>query len=94
MNHYNVHLFRAMRLLFAGIEADSPEAAAAIARDKPTGDADGQRELVALRRALAHGVGNVELVTHLGAFGAADARCGAAVVYLDVGAGEVLGPGR
>jgi hypothetical protein len=37
---FNVHIYREMRLLFGGIEADSHEAAAAIARDKPTGDAD------------------------------------------------------
>ena len=40
MTNYNVHIFREMRLVFGGIEADSPHAAAAIARDKPTGDAD------------------------------------------------------
>ena len=40
MTKYNVHIYREMRLTFDGIEADTPEAAAAIARDKPTGDAD------------------------------------------------------
>jgi len=40
MTHYNVHIYREMRLVFGGIEADSPEAAAAIARDKLTSDAD------------------------------------------------------
>ena len=40
MNHYIVHLYREMRLTFADIEADTPEAAAAFARDKATGDAD------------------------------------------------------
>jgi hypothetical protein len=40
MTIYNVHAFREMRLVFGGIEADSHEAAAAIARDKPTQDAD------------------------------------------------------
>ena len=40
MTTYNVHIYREMRLMFEGIEADSPEAAAEIARDKPTGDAD------------------------------------------------------
>src|SRR5271169_1759482 len=40
MTIYNVHIYREMRLVFGGIEADSPEAAAVIARDKPTGDAD------------------------------------------------------
>ncbi len=35
-----MHIYREMRLIFADIEADTPEAAAAIARDKPTGDAD------------------------------------------------------
>jgi hypothetical protein len=39
-NSYNVHIYREMRLVFGGIEADSHEAAAAIARDRPTGDAD------------------------------------------------------
>jgi hypothetical protein len=40
MTTHNVHIYREMRLTFDGIEADTPEAAAAIARDKPTGDAD------------------------------------------------------
>jgi hypothetical protein len=40
MTIYNVHIYREMRLVFEGIEADSHEAAASIARDKPTGDAD------------------------------------------------------
>lgn len=40
MTQYIVHLYREMRLSYAGIEADSLEAAAAIARDKPTADAD------------------------------------------------------
>jgi hypothetical protein len=40
MTIYDVHIYREMRLVFEGIEADSLEAAAAIARDKPTGDAD------------------------------------------------------
>jgi len=39
-NTYNVHIYREMRLVFGGIEADTPEAAATIARDKPTGEAD------------------------------------------------------
>jgi hypothetical protein len=39
-NTYNVSVFRELRLAFGGIEADSPEAAAAIARDKPTDQAD------------------------------------------------------
>jgi hypothetical protein len=39
-NTYNVHIYREMRLVFGGIEADTPEAAASIARDKPTGEAD------------------------------------------------------
>jgi len=37
---YNVHIYREMRLMFDGIEARTPEAAAEIARDKPTGEAD------------------------------------------------------
>jgi hypothetical protein len=37
---YNVHIYREMRLMFAGIEADTPDAAAAIARDRLTEDAD------------------------------------------------------
>ena len=41
MTIFNVHIYREMRLVYEGIEADSHEAAAAIARDKPTGDADG-----------------------------------------------------
>ena len=40
MTKYIVHLYREMRLSYADIEADTPEAAAAIARDRPTGDAD------------------------------------------------------
>jgi hypothetical protein len=40
MTTYNVHIYREMRLVFEGIEADSHEAAATIARGKPTGDAD------------------------------------------------------
>ena len=41
MTIFNVHIYREMRLTFSGVEADSLEAAAAIARDKPTSDADG-----------------------------------------------------
>ena len=37
---YNVHIYREMRLKFDGIEATTPEAAAEIARDKPTDQAD------------------------------------------------------
>ena len=37
---YNVHLYREMRLKFEGIEAETPEGAAAIARDGLTSDAD------------------------------------------------------
>ena len=40
MKTYQAHIYREMRLVFAGIEADTAEIAAAIARDKPTGDAD------------------------------------------------------
>ena len=40
MTTYNVHIYREMRLVFGGIEADSPEAAASIARGKLTDDAD------------------------------------------------------
>ena len=40
MNHYIVNLYREMRLIFTGIDADTPQAAAAIAHDKQTGDAD------------------------------------------------------
>jgi hypothetical protein len=39
MTLYNVHLYREMRLFYPGIEAATPEEAAAIAADKPTGDA-------------------------------------------------------
>lgn len=38
-NIYNVHIYREMRLAYEGIEADSHEEAAALARDKPTNDA-------------------------------------------------------
>lgn len=40
MTTYNVHIYREMRLVFGGIEVNSPETAAAIARDKPTEEAD------------------------------------------------------
>ena len=40
MTKYNVHLFREMRLYFPGIEADNPQAAAAIASQKESGDAE------------------------------------------------------
>jgi hypothetical protein len=40
MNLYNVHLYRTVRLLFAGIEADTLKAAAAIARIGLTSNAD------------------------------------------------------
>jgi hypothetical protein len=40
MTTYNVHIFREMRLVYGGIEADTHEVAAAIARDKPTDQAD------------------------------------------------------
>jgi hypothetical protein len=39
-NTYNVHIYREMRLVYGGIEAGTPEEAAAIARDKPTDEAD------------------------------------------------------
>ena len=40
MTIYKCHIYREMKLRFDGIEADTPEAAAAIAHGKPTGDAD------------------------------------------------------
>ena len=40
MTLYNLHIYREMRLTFERIEAGSPEEAAAIARDRLTGDAD------------------------------------------------------
>ena len=40
MTTYNVHVYREMRLVFGGIEAETPEAATAIARDKLTEEAD------------------------------------------------------
>jgi hypothetical protein len=40
MTTYNVHIYREMKLLYGGIEADTHEAAASIARDKPTDQAD------------------------------------------------------
>jgi hypothetical protein len=40
MTIYIVHMYRQMKLRFDGVEADTPEAAAAIARGKPTGEAD------------------------------------------------------
>jgi hypothetical protein len=40
MTTYNVHIYREMRLVYGGIETATHEAAAAIARDKPTDKAD------------------------------------------------------
>jgi hypothetical protein len=40
MTRYNVHVYREMKLRFDGIEAGSPEAAASIARDGLTEDAE------------------------------------------------------
>jgi hypothetical protein len=40
MNTYNVHIYREMRLYFPGIRADSHEAAARIAADKCTEEAN------------------------------------------------------
>jgi hypothetical protein len=40
MTIFNVHVYREMRLVFEGIEAETHEGAASIARHKPTGDAD------------------------------------------------------
>jgi hypothetical protein len=40
MTIFNVHIYKEMRLVFSGIDADSHEAAAEIARDKLTEDAD------------------------------------------------------
>ena len=40
MTIFNVHIYREMRLTFERIEAATPEAAALIARDRPTEDAD------------------------------------------------------
>ena len=39
MTHYNVHIFREMRLYFPGIEAKTPDEAARIAAERPTDDA-------------------------------------------------------
>lgn len=39
MIKYNVHIYREMRLTFEDIAADSSEAAAQLAREKPTDDA-------------------------------------------------------
>lgn len=40
MTHFIVHIYREMRLSYAGIEAATPQAAAAIAGGKPTDEAD------------------------------------------------------
>jgi hypothetical protein len=40
MIKYNVHAYREMRLVFEGIEAGTPEAAASLVRNKPAADAD------------------------------------------------------
>jgi len=40
MTTYNVHVYRELRLVFEGIEADSREAVAAIVEAMPTSDAD------------------------------------------------------
>jgi hypothetical protein len=37
---FNVHIYREMRLYFPGIHAASPDEAARVAADKPTGDAE------------------------------------------------------
>jgi hypothetical protein len=37
---YHVHIYREMRLYFAGLEASSPQEAARIASQKPTDEAD------------------------------------------------------
>jgi hypothetical protein len=39
MTRFIVHLYREMRLSYTDVEADTPEAAASITRDRPTGDA-------------------------------------------------------
>ena len=39
MTKFIVHLYREMRLSYTDIEADTPEAAAGVTRDRPTGDA-------------------------------------------------------
>lgn len=39
-NMYNVHIYREMKLRFDGIEADTHETAAGIAREKPTDEAN------------------------------------------------------
>src|ERR1700722_13000569 len=44
MTLYNVHIYRETKLRFDGIEADSPEGAANIARDGLTEDADDMDE--------------------------------------------------
>ena len=36
MTNYNIHIYREIRLVFRDIKAETPEAAAAIARDRPT----------------------------------------------------------
>jgi hypothetical protein len=40
MSLYNVHIFREMRLYFPGIEAENPQAAAAIASKRESGEAE------------------------------------------------------
>jgi hypothetical protein len=40
MTIYNVHIYREMRLYFAGIEASTPKEAARIAADRMTGEAE------------------------------------------------------
>ncbi len=40
MTTYNVHIYRELRLVFSGIDAQSHEDAANIARDRPTDDAE------------------------------------------------------
>jgi hypothetical protein len=40
MSSYNVHIYREMRLVFGNINAETPQAAALIARDIPTSEAD------------------------------------------------------
>lgn len=61
MTLYNVHIYREMRLRFDDIEADTPEAAAAIARERTAEDASIVDECDGLTRAaLVDEIGDEE----------------------------------
>jgi hypothetical protein len=66
MTIYNVHIYREMRLTFKNIEADNRNAAAEIARNKPTGNADDINDCEGVTlAALVDEVGDTEYANSL-----------------------------